>query len=260
MELNRIYNIDCLEGMRDIPDKSIDCVICDLPYEVLNKGNKDAQWDRMLPFKPLWEQYRRITKPSAAIVLFAQGMFTAQLMMSQPDIWRYNLIWNKDHVTGFLNARRMPLRSHEDICVFYDKLPTYNPQMTKCLPHQRNHSRGKQEKKQTNRCYGAFGKAQDNITDEKYPRSIITLQNKVQGNIHPTQKPVELICYLVRTYTNPGDIILDICMGSGTTAVASVMEHRKFIGFETNKEYYEKANARLRELTGPFKIFGDIGI
>jgi len=246
IQLDRIYNEDCLEGMKRIPDGSVDCIICDLPYEVLNKGNKDAQWDRIIPFEPLWEQYRRVAKPNAAIVLFAQGMFTAQLMMSQPKLWRYNLIWDKNRTTGFLNAKKMPLRCHEDICVFYDELPTYNPQMTKCLPHQRNHSRGKQEGEQTNRCYGNFGKAEDNITDEKYPRSIVNVQNKVQGNVHPTQKPVDLVAYLVRTYTNPNDVILDNCMGSGTTAIAAMREGRHFVGYELNKEYYDKACERIK--------------
>jgi len=246
IQLDTIYNEDCLEGMKRIPDGSVDCIICDLPYEVLNKGNKDAQWDRIIPFEPLWEQYRRVAKPNAAIVLFAQGMFTAQLMMSQPKLWRYNLIWDKNRTTGFLNAKKMPLRCHEDICVFYDELPTYNPQMTKCLPHQRNHSRGKQEGEQTNRCYGNFGKAEDNITDEKYPRSIVNVQNKVQGNVHPTQKPVDLVAYLVRTYTNPNDVILDNCMGSGTTAIAAMREGRHFVGYELNKEYYDKACERIK--------------
>lgn len=121
---------DCLTEMKNIPDKSIDMILCDLPYEVLNKGNKNASWDRLLPFDKLWEQYNRIIKDNGAIVLFAQGMFTAQLMMSNPNMWRYNLIWDKTLPTGFLNAKRMPLRSHEDILVFYKSLPTYNPQMS----------------------------------------------------------------------------------------------------------------------------------
>lgn len=238
--------------MRDIPDGSIDCIICDLPYGVLNKGNKHAQWDTIIPFEPLWEQYERIIKDNGAIVLFAQGMFTALLMMSNPKLWRYNLVWNKMRCTGFLNAKKMPLRAHEDIVVFYKELPTYNPQMKKCEPHQRNHSRGKQEGKRTNRCYGNFGKAEDNITDEKYPRSIISIQNKVQGNEHPTQKSVELIRYLIRTYSNEGDVILDSCMGSGTTAIAAIRERRHFIGFELNEEYYELACKRIRnELSQP---------
>lgn len=128
IELNKIYNEDCLEGMKRIPNGIVDCIVCDLPYGVLNKKNVNAQWDIIIPFEPLWEQYERITKDNAAIILFAQGMFTARLMMSNPKHWRYNLIWQKHgRCRGFLNAKKMPLREHEDIVVFYRKLPTYNP-------------------------------------------------------------------------------------------------------------------------------------
>ena len=135
IELNRIYNIDCLEGMKSILDGSVDAVICDPPYEVLNKGNANSQWDRLLPFDQLWEQYRRVVKRNGAIVLFCQGMFTARLMMSNPDMWRYNLVWDKMRTTGYLNANRMPLRCHEDIAVFYREQPTYNPQFTEGNPN-----------------------------------------------------------------------------------------------------------------------------
>lgn len=140
IELDRIYNEDCLIGMQRIPDGSVDCIICDLPYGVLNRNNKDAKWDNVIPLEPLWEQYLRVAKQNAAIVLFCQGMFTAQLMMSQPKLWRYNLVWDKiNRITGFLNANRCPLRIHEDIAVFYRKQPTYNPQFTKGFPC---HNRG----------------------------------------------------------------------------------------------------------------------
>lgn len=132
IELNTIYNEDCLQGMKRIPDGAVDCIICDLPYGVLNKGNQSAQWDNIIPFEPLWEQYERVIKDDGAIVLFASGMFTADLMTSNRKLWRYNLIWKKGkRSTGFLNANKMPLRNHEDIVVFYKKSPTYNPQMTK---------------------------------------------------------------------------------------------------------------------------------
>lgn len=247
MEIDKIYLGDCLELMRDIPDKSIDCIICDPPYEVLNKNNKDAQWDRIIPFDELWQQYERVAKDNAAIILFAQGMFTARLMMSNPKLWRYNLIWQKGgRCSGFLNAKKMPLREHEDIVVFYRKQPTYNPQMTKCLPHERNHSRGRQQGEQTNRCYGEFGKAEDIITDLKYPKSILNF-NRPHPQIHPTQKPVALIQYLIKTYSNENDLILDNCIGSGTTAVAAIKEKRHFIGMELNKEYYDIACKRVKE-------------
>ena len=247
MEIDRIYQGDCLELIKQLPDKSIDCIICDPPYEVLNKNNKDAQWDRIIPFDELWQQYERVAKDNAAIILFAQGMFTARLMMSNPKLWRYNLIWQKGgRCSGFLNAKKMPLREHEDIVVFYRKQPTYNPQMTKCLPHERNHSRGRQQGEQTNRCYGEFGKAEDIITDLKYPKSILNF-NRPHPQIHPTQKPVALIQYLIKTYSNENDLILDNCIGSGTTAVAAIREKRHFIGMELNKEYYDIACKRVKE-------------
>jgi len=150
IELDTIYNEDCLVGMRKIPDGSIDAIICDLPYGVLGKGNIHAKWDVVIPFEPLWEQYKRVVKDNAAIILFSQGMFTADLMQSNRSWWRYNIIWDKLWPTGFLNARRMPLRRHEDICVFYKSLPTYNPQMMPSEPHYRNHGKGGQIDATTN--------------------------------------------------------------------------------------------------------------
>jgi DNA modification methylase len=247
MEIDKIYQGDCLELIKQLPDKSIDCIICDPPYEVLNKNNKDAQWDRIIPLDELWQQYERVAKDNAAIILFAQGMFTARLMMSNPKLWRYNLIWQKGgRCSGFLNAKKMPLREHEDIVVFYRKQPTYNPQMTKCNPYERNHSRGRQQGEQTNRCYGEFGKAEDIITDLKYPKSILNF-NRPHPQIHPTQKPVALIQYLIKTFSNENDLILDNCIGSGTTAVAAIKEKRHFIGMELNKEYYDIACKRVKE-------------
>lgn len=141
MELNKIYNEDCLEGMKRIPNGSVDCIICDLPYGVLNKQSEGGGWDSIIPLEPLWEEYLRITKPNAAIILFGQGMFTAKLMMSNEKMWRYNLTWDKKRTTGFLNAKKMPLKQTEIISVFYKEFPAYHPQMRKCLPHERNHSR-----------------------------------------------------------------------------------------------------------------------
>ena len=255
IELNKIYNEDCLEGMKRIPDGSIDCIICDLPYEVLNKGNEAAKWDRIIPFEPLWEQYERVIKENGAIILFAQGMFTADLMISNRKMWRYNLIWQKaGRCSGFLNAKKMPLREHEDIAVFYKSLPTYNPQMTKCESHQRNHSRGKMEKEPTNRCYGNFGRPEDIITDLKYPKSILNFQ-RPHPQIHPTQKPVNLIGYLIKTYTNEGETVLDNCMGSGTTAIAAIRTKRNFIGFELQKEYFDIANKRIANEIAQLSLF-----
>lgn len=205
IEIDKIYNEDCLEGMKRIDDASIDAIICDLPYEVLNDGNPDAQWDKMLPLDKLWEQYLRVAKPNAAIVLFGQGMFTSDLMQSNRKMWRYNLIWDKERTTGFLNCKRMPLRQHEDICVFYQQLPIYNPQMTIGKP---SHPQGNGKHKETNTCYGKYkqtNRADPDILCQKYPTSIVRIKKEHDKNLfHPTQKPVELIRYLVRTYTNSG--------------------------------------------------------
>ena len=253
MEIDNIYNMDCLEGMKQIPDGTIDAVICDLPYGVLNSQSEGGSWDSVIPLDLLWEQYRRITKPTAPIVLFAQGMFTAELMISNPKMWRYNLIWKKgNRPTGFLNANRMPLRIHEDICVFYDKLPTYNPQMWKGEPVHRRATR-----KINNRCYGEFQPSEWKNTDMKHPQSIIDIDKEhVNGNfIHPTQKPVDLLRYLVLTYTNEGDTVLDNCMGSGTTAIACIKERRHFIGFELSKEYFDKAVRRIKAEQAQLTLF-----
>lgn len=240
---------DCLVEMQKIPDKSIDMILCDLPYEVLNKRNKNTQWDRMLPFDKLWEQYERVIKDKGIIVLFAQGIFTARLMMSNKKLWRYNLVWDKIAKNGFLNANRMPLRQHEDICVFYKKLPIYNPQMTKCEPHERNHSKGNMEKQCKNSCYGNFVEVPTKITDEKYPTSIISIskEHKVGNFFHPTQKPVALLEYLIKTYSNEGDTILDNTMGSGSTMVACVNTKRNGIGIELDDKYFAIAEKRIKE-------------
>jgi len=205
MEIDRIYNMDCLEGMKQLPDASVDCIITDLPYGVLNKGNASAQWDCIIPIEPMWEQFLRVARRSAPIILFAQGMFTAQLMVSQSKLWRYNLIWDKNRPTGFLNANRMPMRIHEDICVFYRDMPTYNPQMVKATPHNRNHGRGSGNHVNKNQCYGEWNEMASTISDEKYPVSIIQIDKEHSSDtFHPTQKPVSLIRYLIRTYTNTG--------------------------------------------------------
>lgn len=251
MQIDVIYNEDCLIGMQRIVDGSVDCIICDLPYGVLNKANPYAKWDCQLPLDKLWAQYLRIIKPNGAIILFGQGMFTAKLMMSQQKLWRYNLIWDKVRRSGFLNANRMPLRRHEDICVFYKSLPTYNPQMAKCEPNERNHSKGNILKHTKNRCYGNYFETPTIISDEKFPVSILTFPKKHKNGewYHPTEKPVALIEYLIRTYTNEGELVLDNCMGSGTTAIACMNTNRHFLGFEISKDYYDIAVQRISAIT-----------
>lgn len=254
IELNTIYNEDCLQGMKRIPDGAVDCIICDLPYGVLNKGNQSAQWDNIIPFEPLWEQYERVIKDDGAIVLFASGMFTADLMISNRKLWRYNLIWKKGkRSTGFLNANKMPLRNHEDIVVFYKKSPTYNPQMTKGTAT--HHRSGSQSSK--NQCYGSFKILPTLYTNDKFPTSIVDIEKEhvTGGFFHPTQKPVALIGYLIKTYTNEGETVLDNCMGSGTTAVAAIRTRRNFIGLELQKEYYDIATKRIKEEQQQLNLF-----
>ena len=256
IEKDTLHLGDSLEVMEHIADKSCDMILCDLPYGVLHKNNPNAKWDNIIPFEPLWKQYERIIKDNGAIVLFAQGMFTARLMMSNPGMWRYNLIWDKMRVTGFLNANRMPMRCHEDICVFYKSLPTYNPQMTTGEP---NHSRGDGTHKQTNNCYGRYktGKLYDyhngirkvapTKPGQKYPKSIIPIskEHKRGEFYHATQKPVNLLRWLIRTYSNVGDLVLDNCMGSGSTIIAAIQERRHYIGIEIDERFYGVARKRI---------------
>lgn len=239
--------------MKEIPDKSIDAIICDLPYSCLHKSNPNTAWDVEIPFVPLWEQYERVIKDNGAILLFGQNIFTAKLVMSNPKLFRYTLVWDKMRVTGFLNANRMPLRGHEDIAVFYKSLPVYHPQMTMGEPC---HSRGSGEHRETNNCYGRYyqGKAYESVKrvaptrpGEKFPTSIIRIRKEHERTVfHPTQKPVDLVRYLIRTYTDMGGVIMDNCMGSGTTAIAAMREGRHFIGFETDKKYFDVALGRIK--------------
>lgn len=242
----QIYHMDCLKGMKQMADRSVDAIIADLPYGVLNNRNISASWDRQLPLEDLWKEYLRISKPESPIILFGQGMFTAKLMLSQPKIWRYNLVWHKDRVTGYLNANRMPLRQHEDIIVFYRRQPVYHPQMKPCPAEQRNHGRSKTSGF-TNRCYGQMSLTPIRIADDKYPTSVIAIAKEHRKGCfyHPTQKPVALLEYLIRTYTDEGDTVLDSCIGSGSTAMAAVRTGRHYIGFETEQSYFETAIHRL---------------
>jgi site-specific DNA-methyltransferase (adenine-specific) len=228
--------------MKEIPGKSIDMILCDLPF-----GQTQNKWDTVIPLDKLWCEYKRITKPSAAIVLFGQGMFTAELMMAQKEMWRYNYIWDKGSSTGFLNANKMPLREHEDILVFYEELPAYNPQFR---TGPKTHCRGSLKKDTTTPNYGEHNLVQTNTSlgHAKHPTSILRF-NKVPPSdvIHPTQKPTTLCEYLIKTYTNKGDIVLDNCIGSGTTAEACIRTGRQFIGFEKEQMYFVKAQERIKK-------------
>ena len=192
---------DCLEIMPSIPDKSIDAIICDPPYNVLSKSNASAKWDNIIPFEPMWAQLERIIKDNGAIVLFGQGLFTARLILSNEKLFRYTLVWKKgNRISGFLNAKRMPMRNHEDIIVFYKKLPTYNPQMEW---GEKSHTRNASSAT-TNRCYGSFKAHGSVITNYKYPKSVINFERDYDKILHPTQKPINLMSWLIRTYTNAG--------------------------------------------------------
>ena len=229
--------------MKNISDKSIDMILCDLPYGVTTKN----KWDNVIPFEPLWKEYMRIIKEHGTIVLFGQDKFTAECMLSNKKMHRYNLIWDKVLTSGFLNANRMPLREHEDIMVFYSKLPTYNPQKVKGNPC---HSRGKivgslNDAHVQNNNYHDF-KCVNTEGNMKYPTSILRFPKPHPSkSVHPTQKPVELLEYLIKTYTNPGDLVLDNCMGSGSTGVACVKTGRDFIGIEIDNKYFEIAKGRI---------------
>ncbi|MED0826398.1 MULTISPECIES: DNA-methyltransferase [Bacillus cereus group] len=239
--INQIHNMDCLEGMKLLQDKSVDMILCDLPY-----GVTQNKWDVVIPFNELWQQYERIIKDSGAIVLTAAQPFSAQLIVSNPKLFRYEWIWEKTAATGHLNAKKMPMRAHESILVFYKKLPTYNP--IKTTGHAPVNSYTKHQDDGSN-----YGKTKVGISGggstERYPRSVQRFStDKQKEAIHPTQKPVALFEYLIKTYTNEGETVLDNCIGSGTTAVAALNTNRNFIGFEISKEYCVAANERINNL------------
>ena len=235
----QLFNGDCLEIMPKIKDNSVDMILCDLPY-----GRTQNKWDTVIPFEGLWDNYERIIKPNGCIALFADGMFMAELMLSNKKMWKYNIVWDKVLPSGFLNANRMPLRSHEEIVIFYKKLPTYNPQMTEGNP---NHSKGSSNRL-TNNNYSSFKKVDNSITsgNMKHPKSICTFSKPHPSKMqHPTEKPVKCLEYLIKTYTNEGDLVMDNCMGSGSTGVACVNTNRRFIGIEKEHKYYNIAANRI---------------
>lgn len=245
-----LFHGDCIDLLKGVPDKSIDCVVCDPPYAALNKSNPHAKWDNEIDMDKVWPELHRVCKENAVIVLFGQGLFSAKLIMSNPKEYRYTLIWDKvNRPTGFLDANRRPLRIHEDMLVFYQKQPTYNPQMTYgnvC------HSRGKAGNAiggGKNRCYGTFKATEATITNEKFPTTIVSIEKEHKANKyhHPTQKPVELLEWLIKTYSNEGDTILDFTAGSASTAVAAINTDRNFVGMELTQEYYDIAQQRIKD-------------
>lgn len=223
--------------MQRIPDKSIDFILCDLPY-----GSTRNKWDSVISFDDLWKQYSRIIKDNGCIALFCDGLFMADLMKSNIKMWRYNLIWDKQRGCDFLNANVKPLKSHEEIAIFYKKKPTYNKQFWYSTPYKKT----KNGSLSTN--YGDRGVAfTESLDGARNPLSILSYAR--DGNrFHPTQKPIVLLEYLIRTYTNEGDLVLDNCMGSGSTGVACMNTKRRFIGIEIEQKYFDIAKQRIESI------------
>ena len=250
------YCMDCFDGMAQIDDKSIDMILCDLPY-----GTTQCSWDVVIPFEPLWSEYKRIIKDGGAIVLFGTQPFTSALIMSNLPMFKYELIYEKTQPSGHLNVHRMPMRYHENILVFYKHQPIYNPQKT--YGHKRKQSKGQIVHKSDigNGCYGAQEKGANYDSTERFPKSILRFSNGLmkQKSVHHTQKPVELCEYLINTYTNVEDLVLDNCAGSCSTGIACHNTGRRFIGFEKDKEIFEKGNRRLADHKSQMSLF-DLGM
>jgi len=226
---------DCLELMKSIPDKSIDAIICDLPY-----GTTACKWDSVIPFEPMWLQYKRIIKDNGAIVLTAAQPFTSALVMSNPKWFKYCWVWDKKIPTGHLNAKHQPMRKTEDIVIFCQSKTIYNPQGLVYNPRIKTRNVNTEGSK----CYGKHGSTSFSEW-QNYPTNLLAIKNEF--GLHPTQKSVPLMEYLVKTYTNQGDTVLDNCMGSGTTGLACKNLGRKFIGIEQDANYFEIASKRMYE-------------
>ena len=235
--INKIILGDCLEIMKDIPDKSIDMILCDLPY-----GTTQNKWDSLIDLDKLWELYEKIIKNNGIIILTCQTPFDKVLGVSNLKLLKYELIWEKTKSTGYLNARKMPMKSHENILIFYKNLPVYNPQMSIGKSYKNHHKPG-----DTGDNYGE-NKNEYSFENQgtRFPKSILKFQSvKSNKQNHPTEKPIELFEYLIKTYTNKNDLVLDNCIGSGTTAIACKNTNRKFIGIEKDEKYYKIACTRI---------------
>jgi len=249
VEINKIYNQDCYELLQEIESGTIDLLLQDTPF-----GCTQNEWDIKPDLPKMWAEWERVTKENGAMIFFATQPFASELILSNQKNFRYDLIWYKALGSGFLNAKRMPLRNHEMILVFYRKLPTYNPQMG-----VGKRKKGRDTRVDNGSNYGKFTKTKMTYDDEgkRYPQSVIDFSNgdRTNENDHPTQKPIDLIRYLIQTFSNENDLVFDGYMGSGTTAHACILEKRNFIGAEMNKEYYEKSIKRLELELCQTKIF-----
>lgn len=243
--MNTIECLDCLEYMKSIPDKSVDLILCDLPY-----GTTKCTWDIVIPFDELWKQYKRITKDNAAIVLTGQEPFSSYLRLSNLDWYKYDLHWERERLTNIMQVKRRPGKTVETISIFYKNQPTYNPQMT-------IHTGAKVTNGVKN---GKLGKLVDDSNTKKvkpyedngtrYPTQVLKFQrDTLKSNLHPTQKPVALFEWLIKSFSHEGDVVLDNCMGSGTTAIACINTNRNFIGCEMNRDYFNIAVKRIEENT-----------
>lgn len=238
MNETTLYYGDCLIEMNKIADKSVDLILTDLPY-----GMTQANFDIVIPFEPLWKQYHRVIKDNGAIVLFGQEPFSSYLRLSNIKEYKYDWVWDKVKGVGFLNAKKQPMRNHELISVFYNKQCKYNPQMT------HGHKR-KISYRTSNKQGEIYGSCKENLYDstDRYPRSIQVFSTDTQNSsLHPTQKPIELLQYLIQTYTDKNEIVLDSCMGSGSTGVACVNTNRNFIGIEKDENYFKIAQDRINK-------------
>lgn len=241
---------DCLERMKEIPDSSIDMILCDPPY-----GTTHCDWDKALNLPELWREYKRIIKGNGAILLFCMQPFETDVINSNRGMFRYEIVWHKTQPTGFLNANKMPLRIHENVVVFYKHLPTYNPQMQVVtgVPIGQKKKLGSYQAQQYNRYIAGIKEWVE--TGRRMPTDVIKFSNwngalfgkTDKATKHPTQKPLDLLEYLILTYTNEGDVVLDNCMGSGSTGVACVNTNRRFIGIELTNHYFEVASERIQE-------------
>lgn len=235
-ELGKLYHGDCLDLLPSLEDASVNMVLCDLPY-----GTTHCDWDAVIPFPPLWEEYERIVKEDGAIVLTASQPFTAEVVKSNPALFRYELIWRKNRPTGFLDANRKPLKIHESVLVFYKKQPTYNPQFGIGRPYVKKPGTNPEVYNDCERI--------DSLNDgRRYPLSVIEADVEPRGNGHPTGKPVSLFEYLLRTFTNEGDLVLDNCLGGGTTAVACEENKRRWVGMELEEKYCALTVKRLNDV------------
>lgn len=244
----QLFQGDCIKLMDGIPDKSVDLILCDLPY-----GTTACKWDTVIPFEPLWCEYNRIIKDNGAICLFGAEPFSSKLRVSNLQDYKYDWVWRKPRGTGHLNAKKQPLRDVENISVFYKKQCVYNPQFTKGEPYSAlkggKTSRVSESGETT---YGKFMNGAEFRNDNsgfRYPKQVIEFGVVERGTVHPTQKPIPLLEYLIKTYTNEGDTVLDNCMGSGSTGVAAINTNRNFIGMELDENYFQIAQTRIKEAT-----------